>query len=88
MIFPNETPNNGNNGTVEAQERPPFITPPVDLTDDEVDKSDVDIVLLQLKEEAILQNLLHKRIMVNNQRVLTLEHNNGRKYRVVVPPES
>ena len=66
--------------------RVPLITPPVDLTE-EVDERDVDVVLTKLKEQTILQNLLHKRLE-NNQRVLVLEHKNGRKLRVFVPPDS
>ena len=84
VIFPGETP-------VNREQQQPLITPPLDLTDDveeEEDESDINIVLTELKEETLLQNLLHKRIMVQNQRVLTLEHKNGRKFKVVVPPEA
>ena len=70
-------------------QQPPIITPPVDLTaDEDGDESDIDIVLTEMKEETMLQNLLHKRLMKNNQRVLTLEHKNGRKFRVMLPPDS
>ena len=80
-----ETPNNNSLLATQA----PLITPPVDLTDDvEADESDVDIVLTQLKEQTILQNLLHKRLFNDKQRALTLEHKNGRKLRVILPPES
>jgi len=65
----------------------PLITPPVDLTED-VDERDIDIVLTHLKEQTILQNLLHKQVVERNQRVLFLEHKNGRKLRVFVPPDS
>ena len=86
VIFPTgETPNSG-------QQSAQLISPPVvDLMDDDLeeDERDVDIILTQIKEETILQNLLHKRMMENNhQRVLTLEHKNGRKFRVILPPDS
>jgi len=65
-----------------------LITPPVDLTGDlEADERDVDIVLTKIKEQAILQSLLHKRY-IQKERVITLEHKNGRKLRVILPPES
>ena len=72
------------------QRAAPTITPQqLDLTGDvEEDESDVDIVLSELKEETILQNLLHKRLLTKNQRVIMLEHKNGRKLRVIVPPDS
>jgi len=85
VMFPRETPLN--NVGHKQQQEPPLITPPVDLTTDE-EEDERDVVLSEIKEEAILQSLLHKRIMILNQRVLTLEHKNGRKFRVVVPPES
>ena len=77
-----------NNSPVQAPG--PIITPPVDLTADDVDEDerDIDIVLSQIKEEALLQNLLHKRFIHRQQRVITLEHKNGRKFRVVFPPDS
>jgi len=60
----------------------------VDLTDNnDDDERDIDIVHANSKEETILQNLLHKRSL-NNQRVITLEHKNGRKLRVILPPDS
>ena len=69
--------------------QPTFITPPLDLTDDaDGDERDIDAVLSQLKEETMLQNSLHKRLSLNKQRALTLEHKNGRKFRVVLPPDS
>jgi len=79
-----ETPNNNSFAA------PPLITPPVDLTDDvevEADERDIDIVLTQIKEQAILQNLLHKQF-VQKEQVITLEHKNGRKLRIILPPES
>ena len=67
----------------------PVITPATDLSDDvDVDESDMDLVLTELKEVTILQNLLHKRLTSKQERVLTLEHRNGRKFRVLIPPES
>jgi len=76
-----ETPNN----EVAA----PFITPHVDLTDDvEADERDVDLVLTRMREQTVLQNLLHKSIVETNQRTLILEHKNGRKLRLFVPPDS
>ena len=76
-------------GTDTQEPSTTLITPPVDLTADEeeADERDVDIVLSQLKEETILQNLLHKRLVMNNQRVVTLEHKNGRKFCIILPPE-
>jgi len=64
----------------------PLITPHVDLTEDN-DEADFDIVLSRLKEETILQNLLHKRFL-NNERVLQLEHRNGRRLRVILYPDA
>lgn len=72
-------------------ERPsvaPLITPPFDLMEDDLDERDVDIVLTQLKEQTMLQNLIHKRLLQQNQRVLQLEHKNGRKLRTFIPPDS
>jgi len=41
-----------------------LVTPPTDLTTEEDDdERDMDIVLSNLKEETILQNLLHKRLL-------------------------
>ena len=66
----------------------PLITPTIDLSDDaDADESDIDIVLTALKEETILQNLLHKRLTSKQERVILLEHKNGRKYRVIIPPD-
>ena len=86
LVFPlEEKPGPVNDGQVG-----PLITPPVDLTDDvEEDEQDVDIALSQIKEETILQNLLHKRLTTKkNERVLTLEHKNGRKFRLILPPDT
>jgi len=81
-----------NTPTLDEQGNIPLITPPIDpidLSDDvDVDERDIDIVLTQLKEETMLQNLLHKRLTSKSERVLMLEHKNGRKCRVVVPPDS
>lgn len=83
LIFPEE------GAMVHQQQLGQIITPPVDLTDEtEEDESDINIVLSQLREETILQNLLHKRLSSNKERVLTLEHRNGRMFRVVLPPDS
>jgi len=83
LIFKEETP--------QAENNPPgipLITPPVDLTDDvEADESDVDIVLTELKEQSLLQNLLFKNVMDKQQRLLVLEHKNGRKLCVFIPPD-
>ena len=81
-----ESPNDTNQPQLQ---QPPLITPPIDLIDNvEADKRDIDIVLSQLKEDTMLQNLLNKRLMQHHQRVLTLEHRNGRKHQVVLPQES
>jgi len=65
----------------------PLITPPLDLTEENDDESDFAIVLSRMKEETMLQNLLHKRLL-NNQRVLLLEHKNGRRLRVILYPDA
>jgi len=78
-----------NNQQMGLQTIAPLITPPVDLTINvEADESDVDIVLTELKEQTILQNLLCKNVLDKNQCLLTLEHKNGRKLRLFIPPDS
>jgi hypothetical protein len=49
--------------------------------------SNVDELLLELQEEVLLQSLLHKRIHEKKERVFTLEHRNGNKMLVVLPPD-
>ena len=44
--------------------------------------------LLDLKEELVLQSLLHKRIHEKKERVLSLVHRNGRRLLVVLPPDT
>ena len=44
-------------------------------------------MLAAIKEEATLQSLLHKRIL-QKERVLSLEHRNGRLLWVILPPDS
>jgi hypothetical protein len=44
--------------------------------------------LSDLKEEVILQSLLHKRIHDKKERVFSLVHRNGRRLLVVLPPDS
>jgi hypothetical protein len=41
-----------------------------------------------LKEEVVLQSLLHKRIHEKKERVFQLEHQNGRRLLVVLPPDT
>jgi hypothetical protein len=42
--------------------------------------------LSELKEEVVLQSLLHKQIHDKNERVFQLQHQNGRRLLVVLPP--
>ena len=90
MIFAH-TPSTAPGLRVDNNHQPiPQITPPVDLTevvDVEVDESDIDIVITQLKEQTLLQNLFHKQLMDKNERVLVLEHKNGRRLRLFIPPD-
>ena len=44
--------------------------------------------LAALKEEVVLQSLLHKRIHDRKERVFPLEHRNGRRLLVVLPPDT
>jgi len=81
----NETPVRANTTTPALT----LVTPPVDLTiDNDDDERDIDIVLSKIKEQTLLQNLLHKRLLQKNQKVLTLEHKNGRSFRVILPADS
>jgi len=80
-LFEEESPDN-------MQMVAPLIAPPLDLTDDvEADKRDVDITLTEMREQTILQNLLHKNLTEKNLRAMTLEHKNDRKLRLFVPPD-
>jgi membrane-bound lytic murein transglycosylase MltF len=59
--------------------------------DDDEDQSlatTTDEFLAELKEEVVLQSLLHKRILERKERVFQLEHRNGRRLRVVLPPDT
>jgi hypothetical protein len=47
-----------------------------------------DVFLSDLKEEVVLQTLLHKRIHEKKERVFQLEHRNGRRLLVVLPPDT
>jgi hypothetical protein len=47
-----------------------------------------DEFLSELKEEVILQCLLHKRIFEKKERVFDLVHRNGRRLLVVLPPDT
>jgi hypothetical protein len=62
----------------------------VDLSDDEesISSTTTDEFLAELKDEVVLQCLLHKRIHEKKERVFRLEHRNGRKLLVVVPPDT
>jgi hypothetical protein len=63
---------------------------------EEVEDDDISVVtttttdefLLELKDEVLLQSLLHKRIHEKKERVFHLEHRNGRKLLVVLPPDT
>jgi hypothetical protein len=75
-----------------------FAEAPVELEDDAGYLSDdersigstttTDEFLVELKEEVVLQSLLHKRIHDKKERVFQLEHRNGRRLLVVLPPDS
>ena len=41
-----------------------------------------------MKDEVLLQSLLHKRIFEKKERVFQLEHRNGRRLLVVLPPDT
>jgi len=89
-LFPSDTPLPASQET-PSQEEAPLITPFVDLRDTDVeeeDERDIDLVLTHLKEETMLQNLLHKRMSSQRNRVITLEHKNGRKLRAILPPDT
>jgi hypothetical protein len=59
------------------------------LSDDEQSiRSTTDEFLAELKEEVVLQTLLHKRIHEKKERVFQLEHRNGRRLLVVLPPDT
>jgi hypothetical protein len=47
-----------------------------------------DDFILELKEEVVLQTLLHKRMFEKKKRVFQLEHRNGRRLLVVLPPDA
>jgi hypothetical protein len=53
-----------------------------------VSATTADEFLAEMKEEVILQTLLHKRIHEKSERVFELEHRNGRRLLVVLPPDS
>ena len=56
--------------------------------DDSVRSTTTIEFLSELKEEIVLQSLLHKRIHDKKQRVFHLEHRNGRRLLVVLPPDT
>jgi hypothetical protein len=56
--------------------------------DDQSIGSTTDEFLAELKEEVVLQSLLHKRIHEKKERVFQLEHRNGRRLLVVLPPDT
>jgi hypothetical protein len=47
-----------------------------------------DDFISSLKEEMVLQTLLHKRIHDKKERVFQMEHRNGRRLLVVLPPDT
>jgi hypothetical protein len=58
-------------------------------TDDDDESMDTtDEFLAELKDEVVLQSLLHKRIHEKKERVFQLEHRNGRRLLVVLPPDT
>jgi hypothetical protein len=50
-------------------------------------KATADEFMAELKEEVLLQSLLHKRIHERKERVFQLQHQNGRRLLVVLPPD-
>jgi hypothetical protein len=56
--------------------------------DDELTVSTAEDFLSELKEEVVLQSLLHKRIHEKDERVFQFEHKNGRRLLVVLPPDT
>jgi hypothetical protein len=69
----------------------------VDSDDDLVDDltiatttttTSVDEFLSEMKEDLVLQTLLHKRIHEKKERVFQMEHRNGRRLLVVLPPDT
>jgi hypothetical protein len=50
-------------------------------------KATADEFMSELKEEVLLQSLLHKRIHERKERVFQLQHRNGRRLLVVLPPD-
>ncbi|CAB9527704.1 unknown protein [Seminavis robusta] len=59
-----------------------------ELEDDEKSTSTADEFILELQEEVLLQSLLHKQIHEKKERVFTMEHKNGRRLLVVLPPDT
>lgn len=72
----------------------PIIEAEAEAEDDVDDNDELSLVtttdefLSELKEEVILQSLLHKRIHEKKERVFQLEHRNGRRLLVVLPPDT
>jgi hypothetical protein len=76
------TPTAGATSTIATEEV-------VDIEDDdEIVVSTANEFLAELREEVVLQSLLHKRIHEKNERVFQLEHKNGRRLLVVLPPDT
>jgi phage terminase small subunit len=48
----------------------------------------VDDFISEMNEEVVLQTLLHKRVYEKKERVFQLEHRNGRRLLVVLPPDT
>jgi hypothetical protein len=59
-----------------------------DDEDSVVTTTTTDDFMSELKDEVLLQSLLHKRIHEKKERVFHLEHRNGRKLLVVLPPDT
>jgi hypothetical protein len=58
-----------------------------DEDEQSIGSSTTNEFLSELKEEVVLQSLLHKRIHDRNERVFQLQHRNGRRLLVVLPPD-
>jgi hypothetical protein len=59
-----------------------------DLSTTTTIKTTTDAFLSELKEEVLLQSLLHKQIHDRKERVFDLVHRNGRQLLVVLPPDT
>ena len=59
-----------------------------DATSDEDETLTANAFVSEMREEVLLQSLLYKRIHDKKERVFQLEHRNGRRLLVVLPPDT